>query len=61
MKNFIKGILWVVIMLCNLYFGLLFLATVITILTNSGTLGFCICVLIIMAICGWMYNIVDNI
>lgn len=61
MKEFIKSILAVGILLCNLYFGLLFIMTAITILVNLHHLGFAICIFIIMLIMGWMYNIVDSL
>lgn len=61
MKEFIKSLLGLIMFLCSIYFGLLFIATIITILINLNHLGFAICVFIIMLIMGWMYNIVDSL
>lgn len=61
MKEFIKGILAVGILLCSLYFGLLSIMTTITILVNLHHLGFAICLFIIMLIMGWMYSILDSL
>lgn len=61
MKEIIKGILFVGVLLCNLYFWLLFIMTAITILVNLHHFGFAICVFIIMLIMGWMYSIIDSL
>lgn len=61
MKEFIKGILAVGILLCSLYFGLLSIMTTIAILVNLHHLGFAICLFIIMLIMGWMYSILDSL
>ena len=59
MKEIIKGILFVVMLLGSLYFGLLSIMTTITILVNLHHLGFAICLFIIMVIVGWMYDIIE--
>lgn len=61
MKEIIKGILFVGVLLCNLYFGLLFIMTAIAILVNLHHLGFAICVFIIMLIMGGMCSIIDSL
>lgn len=59
MKEIIKGILLVVLVLGSLYFGLLSIMTTITILVNLHHFGFAICLFIIMIIVGWMYDIIE--
>lgn len=61
MKEIIKGILFVVMLLGGLYFGLLSIMTTITILVNLHHFGFAICLFIIMVIVGWMYEIIDSL
>lgn len=61
MKEIIKGILFVGMLLGSLYFGLLSIMTTIAILVNLHHLGFAICLFIIMIIMGWMYEIIDSL
>lgn len=61
MKEIIKSILLLGLILGNSYFGLLFIITAITILVNLHHLGFAICLFIIMIIMGWMYSIIDSL
>lgn len=61
MKEFLKTILSIGVILCSLYFGLLAIITTITILINLNHLGFAICLFILMLIMDWLYNLIDSL
>lgn len=61
MKELFKTILTIGIILCSIYFSLLALSVVITILINLNHLGFAICLFILMSIMGWLYNLIDSL
>lgn len=60
MKNFLMGVFAVVIFLCSLYFGLLFISVALTILLNGGHFTFALSVFIVMLISGIGYNTISN-
>lgn len=61
MKEFFMSVFAVVLFLCGLYFGLLFISVTLTILLNGGHFAFALSVLIVMLISGIGYNIIANL
>lgn len=61
MKEFFKTILSIGLVLCSIYFGLLAISVVITILINLNHLGFAICLFILMLIMSWLYSLIDSL
>lgn len=60
-KDAIKLVCSIVIMLASLYLGLLFLTTIITILMSFKLLGFTFLVIAFSFMAGCFYNLVDKL
>lgn len=61
MKEFFMSVFAILLFLCSLYFGLLFISVALTILLNGGHFAFALSVFIVMLISGIGYNTIANL